>query len=836
MIHPTVVRALTVTALTAWLPLSWASAAVSVTVERASIVETTTTGIVTVYGGMAGSADRCDVPNSTTQTCNNCLLKQGEDATIPLGAPDNLLLPCNEHRINPNLELLVTIQSDAVDGLPTITSSDGQTAINVLSGQNQTLKGSSATLVIRWGAICDKVFSADASSGGGTGCISVNGFAAASLRVGFSVSGNTQLNGTGDDVKNINFVIRNSAGNPGETVPSLAETCDNAGSESMICYFDTGPGDEKAIVRTLLAPSESSFPSAENTQFKFVRFLFAENGFDHIHLASSYRDLPISSSDTSSFSVSPRRIEGLTNDKTYYVKSAVVDAAGNVGYYSSAAMDTDCSASENPAATDCKVVTPSEVVGVLDKTNCFIATAAYGSPMARELDTLRDFRDQILERSPLGHKFVRWYYEKSPHYARMILESPVARATVRTALVPVVWFAGMVLAYGPGKAGLAFLVSLIACAAVLSLVRRREFREVIRENYSKAKDRTRRSSLPAILAFLMVPPAIGITSLDSATAQDVQSLEDETPPEPEYPYPGARGAVVPTPESEIDTTDDLFSSTSESEPASPPVSIRPSQRHKPKAVNDEGDYIYESLPDVKPTQHGAPKAKKFSNLPGREKPATITAEGEFTYPVSESEFSGAAGIRFGMMNAPSIRNGSNNLTFKDIYGVDDVPSLLFEYEYPFTRSLGRIGLKFESGIATKAAPGRFKNPTRINELPEERFTFLMIPLQALLHYRFQFADAQWIVPFVEGGGGYNAIIELRDDGKSPRLAGAPALIAGGGVNILLDWIDRHAIRQLDSDYGINHVWFTAQYRQIVGLKSDLDISAHLISGGFTFDF
>lgn len=404
--------------------------------------------------------------------------------------------------------------------------------------------------------------------------------------------------------------------------------------------------------------------------------------------------------------------------------------------------------------------------------------------------------------------------------------------------------------HGPFKAGLAFLVSLIAVAAALSFVRRPEVRQVLRENYAKAKDRARGSTLPAILALLMVPPAMSVLSIDSAEAaaprskvtkrkrvpaQELQTLEDETPPEPEYPYPGARGSVTPQPEPSIEPTE---SSTAEADFVLEPAvtTTNPPQWQTPKSMNDEGDYIYDRLPDNPATQHPAPKAKRFSNLPGREKPATITADGEFTYPTTESDFSGAAGFRFGMMNAPSIKNASNNLTFKDIYGADDVPSILFEYEYPFTRKLGRIGLKFESGVATKAAAGRFKNPARIAELPEERFTFLMIPLQAMLHYRFQFADAQWIVPFVEGGGGYNAIIELRDDGKTPRFGGAPAVIAGGGVNILLDWIDRRSIRQLDVEYGINHVWFTAQYRQIVGLKSDLDISAHLISGGFTFDF
>ncbi len=145
-------------------------------------------------------------------------------------------------------------------------------------------------------------------------------------------------------------------------------------------------------------------------------------------------------------------------------------------------------------------------------------------------------------------------------------------------------------------------------------------------------------------------------------------------------------------------------------------------------------------------------------------------------------------------------------------------------------------MKFESGVIAASARGRFKNATRINELPEERFTFLMLPLQASVIYRIQFADAQWIVPFVEGGAAYYAIAEARDDGKKPRIGGAPATSVAGGLSFLLDWLDPQSIRELDSDFGINHVWLTLQYRIIAGLKSDLDVSTKMATAGFTFDF
>jgi hypothetical protein len=70
---------------------------------------------------------------------------------------------------------------------------------------------------------------------------------------------------------------------------------------------------------------------------------------------------------------------------------------------------------------------------------CFIATAAYGTETASQLDILRDFRDQALLENALGSRFVEAYYRVSPPVADFIAKSDFLRAVVRGALVdPVV--------------------------------------------------------------------------------------------------------------------------------------------------------------------------------------------------------------------------------------------------------------------------------------------------------------------------------------------------------------------------------------------------------------
>jgi hypothetical protein len=71
---------------------------------------------------------------------------------------------------------------------------------------------------------------------------------------------------------------------------------------------------------------------------------------------------------------------------------------------------------------------------------CFIATAAYGTPSAEQIDVLREFRDNVLLESTVGSQFVALYYQLSPPVADFISGSSFLRTLVRELLVdPIVW-------------------------------------------------------------------------------------------------------------------------------------------------------------------------------------------------------------------------------------------------------------------------------------------------------------------------------------------------------------------------------------------------------------
>jgi len=105
---------------------------------------------------------------------------------------------------------------------------------------------------------------------------------------------------------------------------------------------------------------------------------------------------------------------------------------------------------------------------------CCVATAAYGTPMAEELQILREFRDEYLLTNPVGKSLVEFYYKVSPPIAEFITEHPSLKPAARAGLAPAVALSTIAVSTTPAeKAAIIGLVTLVSVALAIWATRRR---------------------------------------------------------------------------------------------------------------------------------------------------------------------------------------------------------------------------------------------------------------------------------------------------------------------------------------------------------------------------
>jgi len=350
-----------------------------------------------------------------------------------------------------------------------------------------------------------------------------------------------------------------------------------------------------------------------------------------------------------------------------------------------------------------------------------------------------------------------------------------------------------------------------------------------------------------------------------AQAEDrsIASAEaEESAPTPEPPYPGSENGGF--------AADRSMSPATAPKPAPQPKQAGmqkfpeepkpapPSEVERPKRIDEEGNYIYDSTPKapghqvhegvIAPTASGTDDSffyktdevkAKFSGNPDIEAPVGINSNGEYRYKMETHVSNRSASFRFGVITPPNITNAVNGVTFSSMYGGGPTPLLIGNYEFYHKQlPIGRIGLNFTSGLMAANAPGHFLegDASRGGAIPDEHFTFLMLPNTLAANFQFKYSEKQTFVPFIEGGPGYFTFVEVRDDFQRTKGGGSPALVGAGGFNILLDNFDPHSLHELDAQYGINHLWLSMEFRMILGLESDVNLTAGSFNVGFILEY
>ena len=107
-------------------------------------------------------------------------------------------------------------------------------------------------------------------------------------------------------------------------------------------------------------------------------------------------------------------------------------------------------------------------------SDCFIATAAYGSALGPRVDILREFRDRYLLPWGPGRAFVSFYYRHSPPLARTIGSSGILRFAARVILLPVIAFCRAAVSIGIVPVMLVMVLFPAFSAAAIRLYRKRK--------------------------------------------------------------------------------------------------------------------------------------------------------------------------------------------------------------------------------------------------------------------------------------------------------------------------------------------------------------------------
>ena len=164
---------------------------------------------------------------------------------------------------------------------------------------------------------------------------------------------------------------------------------------------------------------------------------------DHYSITAAFQEMPLYelriSSRVGGSVISPG--EGTFN----YEKGTVVHVAAvpDVDYrFMYWAGDVSTLACIYCPATTITVERDHTIIAVFEYVRpryCFVATAAYGTPTAAQIEVLREFRDVVLLESRAGSRFVAWYYAAGPPMAEVIEGNEVLRTLARVLVVdPVV--------------------------------------------------------------------------------------------------------------------------------------------------------------------------------------------------------------------------------------------------------------------------------------------------------------------------------------------------------------------------------------------------------------
>lgn len=636
-----------------------------------------------------------------------------------------------------------------------------------------------------WADICTKAINGGVS-GLNANCTVATQPQTAALGFTLSVVGDVDGGGTyndGDEVADMTIQIMSS-------IKAYASASALSGLYTWFAF----PGDMKVRFKGL--GSETAFPDLLNgIGINAVRFFFEAD------LASTSCDASIFGRvniDTSLFHESGveattgslKNIEAanLTNGVWHYFRLGLVDFAGNLGYITPTEDDTCDHAAR-----------PDEVLGLIKDNECFVATVSFPPEHQHFIKILREFRDHVLLKSIFGQKLVSKYYEVGPGWAHWIKDRPAAKNLARLFLYPFVGFSYVAIHAGALNASV-LLASLLLFPLLLL----------------KA---TRRAKIFLILFFII--PTVGRSQEDYDIQKDVA-----LPSEKFYEEQEAIQRKVRERREEFTKGDKPRDKVSIDDLERDQKKINESIGFRRKEYTRKGG----SSVSVKQSYQDQTSQTIEKKL----------ADGTYIYNSPKTPISNTFTFKYGAFT-PNELVGNSGRSYSEIYGTQSATSIVsLEYEKILTKEAGKIGLQVGLSVFFANGRGVFASDQNAGKRPDETVNLFGFPLFLNGIYKAQYWDFQPVIPYGGAGIGYIPYLEFRNDkkfGEAFKRSGAPVAQFFGGVAFQLDFLDQEGLWQLDTEYGINHIYLTLAFKKWLGLSSGTNnFSSSIFEGGVIVEF
>lgn len=374
---------------------------------------------------------------------------------LPCNSCGGTYEPCNQNQVYPSLPLVLSFTTTLTDtaGRVVLIKKVGQSTYSQHLG-TVTISGSTFSINDTWANWAGTYYGTDSAL-----TTDIN----ATAEIGLSKANSTTEIDDNEKVtvRLVLSYVNVSDATYAEHTVCQSDTCSIAqNGKAGICYFELFPGDDKVYVDNLHAPCTLTASSDAGIDFKNIIFFYQNraNYSSDANTANAITNtspsLTLSINKSNSDFVTDDKLTGLTNGDTYCFRVGNEDVTGNI-----------FSLSPNTVVS---CVTPADVEALLDGKKCFVATAAYGSPLHPYVEIFRKFRSEFLLKSEVGKFLVRKYYLNSPHMANVIEQKPWLKQLTQIGLWPLLLFAQMTLQWGLAAALIITFVSLLMLTMLYS--------------------------------------------------------------------------------------------------------------------------------------------------------------------------------------------------------------------------------------------------------------------------------------------------------------------------------------------------------------------------------